>query len=113
MGSLTLGAAGVTLLGVLATFAWAIDPSRIEFADKNPNDWLTYHGSYKSWHYSPLDQINIDNIDQLRVAWMHQPGRSTRGLESFPLVADGTLYYSGSYSRLFALNGATGEVIWS
>ena len=36
----------------------AVDPSRIENADKNPNDWLTYHGSYKSWHYSALDQIN-------------------------------------------------------
>ena len=30
-----------------------------------------------------------------------------------PLVADGVLYYTGSYSRIFALNGATGEVIWS
>ena len=30
-----------------------------------------------------------------------------------PLVADGVLYYSGSYSRVFALDGATGEVIWS
>jgi alcohol dehydrogenase (cytochrome c) len=113
LGFLALGSTGVALWGVLATSAWAIDPSRIESADKNPNDWLTYHGSYKSWHYSPLDQINVDNVDQLKVAWMHQPGRSTRGLESFPLVADGTLYYSGSYSRLFALNGATGEVIWS
>ena len=35
------------------------------------NDWLTYHGSYKSWHYSPLDQINADNIKKLQVAWMH------------------------------------------
>ena len=37
--------------------AWAIDPDRIESADKNPNDWLTYHGSYRSWHFSLLDQI--------------------------------------------------------
>ena len=36
-----------------------------------------------------------------------------RGLQSTPLVADGVLYYSGSYSRIFALDGATGEVIWS
>jgi alcohol dehydrogenase (cytochrome c) len=110
---LTFGSASIALWGVLVTSAWAIDPGRIESADKNPNDWLTYHGSYKSWHYSPLDQINADNVDKLQVAWTHFPGRSVRGLESFPLVADGTLYYSGSYSRLFALNGATGEVIWS
>ena len=87
--------------------------SRIENADKNPNDWLTYHGSYKSWHYSALDQINTSNVKNLQVAWMHSPGRVTRGLQSFPLVADGVLYYTGPYSRVFALDAATGQVIWS
>jgi alcohol dehydrogenase (cytochrome c) len=111
-GSFATGVAAVALFGAMST-AWAIDPSRIESADKNPNDWLTYHGSYKSWHYSPLDEINTDNVGDLEVAWTHHPGRSTRGLQSFPLVADGVLYYSGSYSRLFALDGQTGEVIWS
>jgi PQQ-dependent dehydrogenase (methanol/ethanol family) len=93
--------------------ALAVDPSRLESADQNPNDWLTYHGTYRSWHYSALDQINADNIKRLRVAWTHAPGRSTRGLQSFPLVADGVLYYTGSYSRVWALDGATGEVLWS
>ena len=91
------------------------DRSRgIENADKNPNDWLTYHGSYKTWHYSALDQINTEQRRKsCKVAWMHSPGRATRGLQSFPLVADGVLYYTGSYSRLFALDAATGEVLWS
>lgn len=105
--------AGAALLGALAAGAGAVDPSRLLSADKNPNDWLTYHGSYKSWHYSALDQINRDTVQDLKVAWTHHPGRSTRGVQSFPLVADGVLYYSGSYSRVFALNGATGELIWS
>jgi alcohol dehydrogenase (cytochrome c) len=78
-----------------------------------PNDWLTYHGSYKSYHYSPLDQINAGNVGNLQIAWIHVPGRSTRGLQSMPLVADGVMYYTGSYSRTFALDGATGKVIWS
>src|SRR5262245_36618171 len=82
-------------------------------AEAAQNDWLTYHGSYKSYHYSGLDQINTGNVKNLDVAWMHVPGRSTRGLQSFPLVADGVLYYSGSYSRVFALDGATGKLIWS
>ena len=112
-GRLTGLLAGIAFVGAFAASAGAVDPSRLLSADKNPNDWLTYHGSYKSWHYSPLDQINRENIGDLQVAWSHHPGRSTRGLQSFPLVADGVLYYSGSYSRVFALNGATGEVIWS
>jgi alcohol dehydrogenase (cytochrome c) len=104
----------VALAAVSAGSAQAIAPSRLTDADeKNVNDWLTYHGTYRSYHFSPLDQINADNVGRLKVAWMHQPGRSTRGLQSMPLVADGTLYYSGSYSRLFALDGATGEVKWS
>ena len=93
--------------------AGAVDPSRIQAAEQSPNDWLTYHGSYKSYHYSALDQIDTNNVKDLQVAWMHFPGRATRGLQSMPLVADGVLYYSGSYSRVYALDGATGKVLWS
>jgi alcohol dehydrogenase (cytochrome c) len=91
--------------------AQPIDTARI--AAGSPNDWLTYHGSYNGWDYSGLTQINANNVQGLGVAWLHVPGKSTRGLQSMPLAADGVLYYTGSYSRVFALNGATGEVIWS
>ena len=90
-----------------------IDSARLQAAEENPNDWLTYHGGYKSYHYSGLDQINASNVKNLEVAWIHMPGRSTRGLQSMPLAADGVLYYSGSYSRVYALDGATGQLIWS
>jgi len=50
----------------------------------SPNDWLTYHGSYKSYHFSPLDQINANNVRDLEVAWIHVPGRSTRFLGAPP-----------------------------
>ena len=103
--------AAATALAAPSAFAQSVDTARIEAAGQN--DWLTYHGSYKSYHYSPLAQINTSNVGNLSVAWIHIPGRSTRGLQSMPLVADGVLYYTGSYSRTFALNGATGEVIWS
>src|SRR5437763_16208714 len=99
------------VLTASAAVAQSVDTARIEAAGQN--DWLTYHGSYKSYHYSPLAQINTGNVANLSVAWIHIPGRSTRGLQSMPLVADGVLYYTGSYSRGFALNGSTGEVIWS
>jgi len=98
---------------VVAPPASAIDPARLQAAEQTPNDWLTYHGGYKSHHYSALDQINASNVKNLAVAWIHMPGRSTRGLQSMPLAADGVLYYSGSYSRVYALDGATGKPIWS
>ena len=103
----------ISSIAIIASSASAqtVDTARIEAGGQN--DWLTYHGSYKSYHYSPLSQINASNVSNLSVAWIHIPGRSTRGLQSMPLVADGVLDDTGSYSRVFALNGATGEVIWS
>jgi len=76
-------------------------------------DWTTYHGTWRSYHFSDLNQINTDSVKNLEVAWTHDPGRNTRGLQSMPLAEDGILYYSGSYSRLYALDGATGKVVWS
>ena len=82
-------------------------------AEAAQNDWPTHHGTYKSYHYSGLDQINAGNVKNLEVAWMHFPERATRGIQSTPLALDGVLYYSGSYSRVWALDGATGRTIWS
>src|SRR5436309_13907598 len=47
-------------------------------AEATQNDWPTYHGTYKSYHYSGLDQINAANVKNLEVAWMHFPERATR-----------------------------------
>jgi glucose dehydrogenase len=112
-------ARGVVLAAAaaLATTAWAdmhgeVTHDRIRDADKRPGDWLTYHGTYKGWHYAAIDQINTKNIDKLRVAWTHAMPRSVRGLQSMPLAANGVLYYSGAYNQVFALDGSSGEVIW-
>ncbi len=102
-------AAGAT--AAAQCFAQPVDTARIEAG--TPGDWLTYHGTYRSWHYSPLDQVNASNVKDLQVAWIHVPGKSTRGLQSMPLAVNGVLYYTGSYSRVFALDGATGKVLWS
>ena len=105
-------------LSVVAAAAFAnpyagdVTYERIRDADKLPGDWATYHGSYRSWHYSALDQINAKNVDKLQVAWTHAMPRSMRGLQSMPLAADGILYYSGSYNQVFALDGSTGAVLW-
>jgi PQQ-dependent dehydrogenase (methanol/ethanol family) len=106
------GCAALALAAVLGAPSRAADTASLT-ANQTNNDWLTHHGTYKSYHYSGLDQINANNVKNLEVAWMHFPGRTTRGLQSTPLVADGVLYYSGSYSRVYALDGATGKVLWT
>src|SRR4030095_15137409 len=104
---------GAVLLGFGGQAAAAdVDHQRLLKADKEPDNWMTYHGSYNSWHYSALKDINTTNVKQLKVAWSHVASRSTRGLQSYPLAVDGVLYYSGSYNQVWALDGATGEVRW-
>jgi glucose dehydrogenase len=78
--------------GACSMPASGTDAPKAAMADTAGSDWTTYHGTYQSWHYSPLTQINTDNVNRLRVAWTHHPGRSTRGLQSMPLVSDGVLY---------------------
>ena len=56
-------------------------------AEAAQKDWPTHHGTYKSYHYSGLDQINTGNVKNLEVAWMHFPERATRGIQSTPLAA--------------------------
>jgi len=109
--SMSVSVLAFAIGSLTAAVAAPVDTARIEA--NNPSDWLTYHGSYKGYDYSALDQINAFNVKDLQVAWTHVPGRSTRGLQSMPLVADGVLFYTGSYSRTFALDGATGQLIWS
>jgi alcohol dehydrogenase (cytochrome c) len=114
----TKGLAASALIALGATLAAApalaqVTAADLEAANQNPNNWLTYHGSYKGYDYSGLDQINASNVKDLQVAWMHFPGRTTRGVQSMPLAADGVVYYTSSYSRVFALDGATGKVNWT
>jgi len=96
-----------TLLAATALTATAYAQDAKSLAEPN-KDWETFHGSYKDWNYSPLKQINTENVKKLKVAFIEQVGRSTRGLETTPLAKDGILYYSGSYSKVFAVKGDTG-----
>lgn len=60
---------------------------------------------------TPLTGITPGNVESLGLAWYFDTG-TKRGLEATPLVIDGVLYTTGSWSKVFALNGATGELVW-
>ena len=63
--------------------------------------------------YSPLDQINKDNVKQLLPAWAFSfGGEKQRGQETQPIIHDGVMYVTGSYSRLWAIDARTGQEIW-
>ena len=78
----------------------------------DPNNWPQYHRSHNAWRYSPLDQINKDNVKGLRIAWIHQPGVITHGLQATPIVIDGIMYTIAADNNVFALDAATGKILW-
>src|SRR6185436_5424929 len=81
-------------------------------ADDNPANWPVYHGNSKSSRYSALDSINKSNVKKLKVAWIHQPGEITGGLQATPIVIDGVLYYSSANNKVQALDAASGKELW-
>jgi len=85
---------------------------RLLNADKDPNNWAMYHGNFTGWHHSGLDQINTSNVGDLSLAWQHIPASSKRGIQSFPLAVDGILYYTSSSGEIWALDGASGALVW-
>ncbi|HML15423.1 MAG TPA: PQQ-dependent dehydrogenase, methanol/ethanol family [Bryobacteraceae bacterium] len=75
-------------------------------------DWPSYGGTHLAWRYSALDQINTANVKKLAPAWAFQTGDYDQGLQSTPIVIDGVLYLSTTHSQVFALDAATGRMIW-
>jgi len=73
---------------------------------------MSYGRTYNEQRFSPLKEINDQNIDQLGLSW-HFDLDTRRGQEATPLVVDGVIYFTSAWSKVFALNAATGAPIWS
>jgi alcohol dehydrogenase (cytochrome c) len=106
---------GAVVAGLLCAASVLIDAQvpyqRLLRAASEPQNWLTYGGSYKSQRYSALDQINRQTVSRLKVAWAYQmrPGV----VETSPLVADGIMYVTEPPSTVTALDTRSGRPIWS
>jgi len=76
------------------------------------NDWPTVGGGFDESSYSRLEQINISNIGKLGLAWsLDLPGEVS--LEATPLEVDGTIYFTGSEAKAYAVDARTGEIKWT
>ena len=79
---------------------------------RNPpaSDWLMWRRTYDGYGYSPLDQVNKDNVKNLKPAWTWSmtPGPT----ETTPIVHDGVLFLNHFTDRIQALNATTGDLIW-
>ena len=88
-----------------------IDEARINNADTEPGNWLAYGRTYEEQRFSPLTQINRENVKELGLAWFKDM-RSNRALEATPIVVDGMMFVSTAWSRVYAIDAKTGEEIW-
>lgn len=103
----TLSIVTISLIaGLLATSCKKADPHG------SGADWAYYLGHPSSSQYSTLDQINRSNVGQLEVAWSYDTGEQDM-YQTNQLVVDGILYAATPNSRVIALDGAAGKLLWS
>ena len=88
-----------------------IDDARILAAESEPGNWLAYGRTYEEQRFSPLTQINRDTVEALGLAWSKDMG-TNRALEATPIVVDGIMFFTSTWSRVHAVRADTGETVW-
>jgi len=99
---------GVTVAGEVANYVPVTDEM---LRNPPPGDWLMARRNYQAWSYSQLDEVNRDNVGDLRLAWvwaMREGGAN----QPMPLVHGGVVYLYNIGGVIQALDGSTGDLIW-
>jgi len=110
----TLSISLVIVVGILCVFAQVKEfrpVTETMLRNPAPGDWLNWRRTDNAWGYSPLDQINRQNVTQLQLAWSWAMD-DTGANEATPLVYDGIMYLPNPRGVIQALDAATGDLIW-
>ena len=100
---------GFCLTFLFCQFTFASSPA--DDAGIAKGSWPRHGLNYAETRESPLLQINPQSISELGLAWSFETG-TRRGLEASPIIVDGVMYTTGDWSRVFANNAKTGELLW-
>jgi quinohemoprotein ethanol dehydrogenase len=90
----------------------AVDSAAIVANAKTTKDWPSYGLDYAETRFSKLDQINADNVKSLGLQWSYNL-KSERGVEATPLVVDGIMYVTASWSVVHAIDTRSGKSLWT
>jgi len=109
------------LFGLLVIFCMTLASSPASGQTSGNTDWPNYGNDPGGMRYSPLTQINRENVSNLRVAWIFRTGdvsdgshdRRRSGFEATPILVDGTLYFTTPFNRVIALDPETGKQRWA
>jgi alcohol dehydrogenase (cytochrome c) len=88
-----------------------VTQQQLNSADKNAKDFLLTNGNYAQTRFYPAKQINRDNVKHLHVAWIFQTDVK-ESLETSPIVVDGVMFVTTSFSHVYALDAKTGQQLW-
>ena len=108
----------VVASSLLIDAAWAQVPSRDGFVpvtdvilqEPDPDNWVNWRRTLDGWGYSPLTQINTDNVHEMQLVWAWQ--LDTGVSRPTPLVYDGLMFIPSPGNSVHALDAATGDLIW-
>ncbi|WP_428420412.1 PQQ-dependent methanol/ethanol family dehydrogenase [Methylibium sp.] len=93
--------------------AAGVTDAMIDNDAKTPNDVLSWGIGSQGQRYSPLKQVNTSTVQKLVPAWAFSfGGEKQRGQQSQPLIHDGKMFVTASYSRIYALDVKTGAKLW-
>ena len=90
----------------------AVDGASIKANTATSNDWPTIGLDYAETRFSKLNKINADNVKTLGLVWSY-PLESSRGVEATPVVVDGIMYQTASWSVVHAIDARTGKRLWT
>ena len=96
-----------TLYGNMQT----VTQDMLNRADGDANNFLHTNGNYSQTRYHTAAQINLENVGDLRPAWIFQT-EIVESMETSPLVVNGVMYVTTSFNHVYALNAETGEQLW-
>ena len=99
---------------ILLSFSSVINASLVvnQTALINPKgEWLNHGRTYKEQRYSPLTDINKNNVNELDLAWSFKFD-TARGMEAPPILHDGVLYVSTGWSHVHAIDARSGDELW-
>jgi PQQ-dependent dehydrogenase (methanol/ethanol family) len=88
-----------------------VTQDQLDKADKNASNFLLTNGNYAQTRFYPAKQIDRDNVKNLHVAWIFQTDVK-ESLETSPIVVDGVMYVTTSFSHVYALDAKTGVQLW-
>ncbi len=88
-----------------------VTEERVLAESSRGENWFLKGGNFRGEHFSPLDEINAKNVENLGLAWVSDLPVPD-GIAATPIVVDGVIYLSGAYSVVFAIDAADGHVLW-